>query len=170
LKDRIENIVEKARTSTFHLWLLNFFLPRVIPFNKAHHFQIKELGTNNIVVLLPYRKSNLNHLKGLHACALATASEMACGFLLISRLGMKNYRLILKSLEMKYLYQGKMNAFAKYQLDESYLNKMVIAPLETQDQVEIQCQVYIEDLSGNKLTEALATWQIKKWSSTKTHM
>src|SRR5687767_1107624 len=108
----VNTIVLKARQSPFYRWLLNWSLDRMIPFNKPHGFRIVEIGDYSLKTRIPYKKKNFNHIRGLHACALATISEFTTGFLLISKLDGTKYRLIMQRLEMDYQYQGKMDAIA----------------------------------------------------------
>src|SRR5690606_830190 len=82
----LPSAVQKAKTSSFYRRLLNVALDRMIPFNKPHRFRIVEIADDRITTVIPYRKRNLNHIKGLHACALATLSEFTTGFLLLSQL------------------------------------------------------------------------------------
>ena len=163
-------ILEKAKHSAFYLKVLNWSLNRMIPFNKPHGFRILSINDFQIKTLLPYRHKNFNHIRGLHACALATLSEFTTGFLLISRLDMKHYRLILQRLEMDYLYQGKMNATAEFIISKEWLNNQIISPLQTQESVVVPCEVKIHDQHGNHLTTGKVFWQIKSWSKVKTKL
>ncbi|MFN7793135.1 MAG: DUF4442 domain-containing protein, partial [Cyclobacteriaceae bacterium] len=92
-------ILEKAKHSPFYLKLLNWGLYRMVPFNKPHGFRVVEIDDFRLKTLMPYKRSNFNHIKGLHACGLATISEFATGFLLLNALGQKKYRMILQRLE-----------------------------------------------------------------------
>ncbi len=161
-------VLEKAKTSPFYLRILNWSLSRMIPFNKPHHFKIVEVEDYRLKILIPYRKSNFNHIRGLHACALATISEFSTGFLLISKLDPKKYRLIMQRLEMDYHYQGKMDAHAEFKISEAWLHEKIYAPLQTNDAVVIKCEVKITDTQGNHLTTGQVYWQIKDWSKVRT--
>jgi acyl-coenzyme A thioesterase PaaI-like protein len=158
----------KARTSSFYRMLLNFTVGRMVPFNKPHRFRILEVGDDHIKTLIPYRKSNLNHIKGLHACALATISEFTTGLLLLARLDAKKYRLIMKRLEMDYHYQGKMDATAVFTITNDWLEGEIFAPLKNQESVVVECEIKIHDKAGNHLTTGRVFWQIKDWSRVKT--
>lgn len=162
------DILRRARTSSLWLWVLNWSLKRMIPFNKPHGFAIREIDDYRIKVLIPYRRSNFNHINGLHACALATVSEFTTGFLLVSRLDPKKYRLIMKQLEMNYHYQGKMNAYAEFIVSEDWFKENVFTPLTTSDAVEINCVVKIHDEKGNHLTTGTICWQVKDWAKVRT--
>lgn len=161
-------IVEKAKKSSFYRGLLNFLLNRMIPFNKPHGFHVVEIGDYQLKTCIPYRKSNFNHIKGLHACALATISEFTTGFLLITQLDAKKYRLIMRKLEMNYHYQGKMDAYAEFKISEDWLSKEIYLPLKSQDAVVVVCEVKITDKNGNHLTTGFVHWQIKDWIKVKT--
>ncbi len=161
-------VLEKAKHSSFYLMLLNWSLGRMVPFNKPHGFKIIEIGEYRLKILMPYRKSNFNHIRGLHACGLATVSEFATGFLLLSSLDMKKYRMIMQRLEMNYHYQGKMDAVAEFTISKEWLEEKVIKPLQAQEAVVVPCEVKIHDTKGNHLTTGTIFWQFKDWAKVKT--
>jgi hypothetical protein len=127
-----------------------------------------EIGDFHLKTLIPYRRKNLNHIKGLHACALATVSEFTTGFMLLSKLDAKKYRLIMKRLEMEYHYQGKMDAVATFSISEDWLKESIYDPLKEQESVIIPCEVKIFDIQNNHLTTGNVYWQIKDWQKVKT--
>lgn len=163
-----DKILQKAKTSPFYRAVLNWSLARTIPFNKSHGFKIVELSDFRIKIMIPYRRSNFNHIRGLHACSLATISEFATGFLLISNLNIKKYRLIMPRLEMDYHYQGKMDSFAEFSISKNWLDENIINPLKVHDAVVVPCEVKIHDAQGNQLTTGRIFWQVKDWSKVKT--
>lgn len=164
----MDSVLLKASTSGFYRWLLNFSLDRMIPFNKPHGFKVVEVSKSRLKVLLPYRKRNFNHIRGIHACALATVSEFTTGFLLVANLDPKKYRLIMQRLEMDYHYQGKMDAFAEFSVSEDWLQQQVYSRLAVDDAVVINCEVKIHDAQGNHLSTGHVHWQIKDWKKVKT--
>lgn len=163
-----KTVLEKSKTSSFYLKILNWSLSRMIPFNKPHGFRIIEIEDFRIKTLMPYKRSNFNHIRGLHACGLATISEFTTGFLLLSSLDMNKYRIIMQRLEMDYHYQGKIDATAEFTISKEWLEKNVVAPLSTQDAVVVPCEVKIHDVKGNHLTTGKVFWQFKDWSKVKT--
>ena len=164
----LDNLIHKAKSSKFFLWVLNQGLDRMIPFNIPHGFRIIEIRDTFIKTKLPYKRKNKNHIGGLHACALATLSEFTTGVLLLTGLDAKKYRIILKTLEVDYHYQGKMDAFASFRLEPEELKEKVYKPLETEEAVTFPCEVSIHDLKGNHLTTARVYWQIKDWTKVRT--
>jgi acyl-coenzyme A thioesterase PaaI-like protein len=161
-------IVEKAKHSQLYLKILNWSLDRMIPFNKPHGFRIVEIGDNHIKTIIPYKKRNFNHIRGLHACALATVSEFTTGLLLITKLDAKKFRLIMQRLEMDYHYQGKTDSFARLELSPEWFERSIYLPLRTADSTVVTCEVKIVDKNGNQLTTGKVHWQVKDWSKVKT--
>lgn len=159
--------LEKAKTSRFQLWKLNFILARGIPFNNPHSIKIAEITDSSLKVHLPYKRANWNHLRGLHACALATAAEFASGIFLLSKLG-DGYRIIMKSLHLDYVYQGKMDAHAHFSLPQAEIEAKVLQPLAGQESILLPCTIPVHDVQGNLLCTAVANWQVKSWSKVKT--
>ncbi|MBT1702775.1 DUF4442 domain-containing protein [Fulvivirgaceae bacterium PWU20] len=161
-------ITEKAKHSSFYRTLLNWALDRMIPFNKPHGFKIIEIGDYSLKTFIPYKKKNFNHIRGLHACALATLSEFTTGFLLITKLDGKKYRIIMQRLEMDYHYQGKTDSYAHFSISQDWLEQNIYKPLQSQDAVNLTCEVKIHDEKGNHLTTGKVFWQVKDWSKVKT--
>lgn len=161
-------ILQKAKTSSFYLKILNWSLNKMIPFNKPHHFKVVTIEDYKLQTLIPYRKSNFNHIRGIHACALATVTEFTSGFLLISLLDAKKYRLIMHRLEMDYHYQGKIDALATFEISDTWMREQIYDPLKSQDAVEVVCEVKIHDVKGNHLTTGKIFWHIKDWAKVRT--
>jgi acyl-coenzyme A thioesterase PaaI-like protein len=164
----ILKIVEKAKKSSFWLKVLNFGLSKKIPFNRPHGFKIVEIGAHHLKILVPYRKSNFNHIKGIHACALATVSEFTTGFLLLSRLNPEKYRIIMQSIKMEYHYQAKMDAYGTFYISEEWLETLVFNPLKTAGQVQVDCEVNIYDKEANHISTGTVRWHIKPWEKVRT--
>ena len=161
-------LMEKAKSSKKHLALLNFGLLRMIPFNKPHGFKIVELDDNSVKVRIPYKRSNFNHIKGIHACALATASEYSTGLVLLNKLSAKEYRIIMQKMEMNYHYQAKMDTVVSFEISDEWLKHKVLDPLKTESSVIVNCEVKSHDSEGNHLTTGNIFWQVKSWKDVKT--
>lgn len=166
----LKKLVVRAGNSGFYRFILNYLLSRMIPFNKPHRFRIIHISESEIRVLLPFIRNNFNHIRGIHACALATVSEYATGLLLITRLDAKKYRLIMQRLEMDYHYQGKTDAIAAFSLSDQWIDENIFQPLKESDSVVIQCEIKISDASGNHLTTGKVFWQVKEWKKVRTRV
>lgn len=162
--------IQKAVRSPIYLKLLNYGLGIFIPFNKPHGITITEITEQSIKTRIPYKRKNFNHIRGLHACALATLAEFTTGFLLVSRLDPKQFRIIMKSLAMEYHYQGKMAANANFTISDQWLRENIYIPLESSDSVVCACKTEIVDEAGNLLAEGVITWQVKAWEKVRTRV
>lgn len=164
----LPSLLTKARTSSAWRWRLNFLLPWAIPFNSPHGFKVYPLPTGGISVRIPYWRANRNHIKGIHACAIATASEMCSGLSVLEQLDPKQYRLIMRTLHMEYHYQAKQPATAKCIPTAEEIAERVVRPLASQDSVDYSSTVEVHDEAGNHLATATVTWQVKLWSKVRT--
>ncbi len=161
-------LLTRAQHSGFYRWWLNQVLNQLIPFNKPHGIKVLALTAHEIKTLLPYKKKNLNHIKGLHAMALATLSEFTTGLLLLRILGTKKYRIIMQEINIQYHYQGKISAVAKFGMNQQQIIENIKQPLTTMESIVIPCEIKTCDLDGNQLTYATIHWQLKPWKQVKT--
>ena len=140
----------------------------MIPFNRPHGFKVVSIDAENIKTMVPYKKRNFNHIKGIHACALATLCELTTGLQMLTRLDPKAYRLIMQTMTIDYHYQAKRNAYATFSLTKEWMEEQIFSPLKFQDAVVVQCQVEVHDEVGNHLCTGKVSWQVKSWSKVKT--
>lgn len=162
------NLIRKAETSPFYRLILNLLIGRLVPFNRPHHIKILALTPDEVTAGLPYRKTNLNHLKGIHACALANLCEFACGFQLMRSLGVKEYRLIMKEIKVDYHYQAKTMVTVRFSLGKQEIEDLIQHRLVKQDAVFVTFTTKAHDALFNLICTAHITWQIKPWSTVKT--
>jgi acyl-coenzyme A thioesterase PaaI-like protein len=168
--DLLPKLIVKARHSKGWLRILNFMMGRIIPFNRPHGFRIIELGEERVATCASYRRSNHNHIRGIHACAIATVAEFSAGLLLLSRLDPARYRLIMSNLEVEYMYQAKLDIIAETGLSHTVLQEKVVQPLKTQEACSIVMETQVSDKAGNKVACAHTTWQIKRWDKVRTRI
>lgn len=161
-------LVAKARDKPLYRWILGFALGRIVPFNQAHHFQVTQVMEEGMELRLPYRRSNRNHIGGLHACALATLAELTTGVTLLAALGTKQYRLILQRLEMEYHYQARQAVRARFVADADWLTETIRTPLQTEPQVAVPCRIELYDEEQNHIATGIVHWQLKSWKEVKT--
>jgi acyl-coenzyme A thioesterase PaaI-like protein len=159
-------LLRRAPGSRWYLFWLNIALRYIIPFNSPHGIRIDEITPLKVRVALPFKRHNLNHLRGLHACALATASEFASGILLLSAIG-KEYRLIMQALEVRYHFQGRMQAVVECCFEPGWIEQMVGTQLNASDSALVVTEVKAFDSVGNHLCTAKVSWHIKPWSKTR---
>jgi hypothetical protein len=165
---KLHTLIDKASRSKFYLSILNFLSAYIVPFNRPHKFKITDITRNSIRIKLPYRSSNLNHIKGIHACALATLCEYSTGLMLLSSLNPKKYRIILKNINMTYHYQAKKNVYVNFDLNDEWLQKNIIKPLKANEALFHEFKVDVHDEDEVLVCTGLINWQIKDWSKVKT--
>lgn len=159
--NRLRQQIDKARNSRFRLWLLNQGLLRIVPFNKPHGLRLSHIGEDELTVSARNVRANQNHIKGIHACLLATLCEYVSGLSLLMHLDPKVYRILLKSIEMQYHYQAKMDVRATCKLDQDALKEEVAGPLA--DAVLKTFQIAVMDTDNNHICTGTIQWQIKNW-------
>jgi hypothetical protein len=163
----IYKIAHKAFHSRFYRALLSRILSIAVPFNSPHRLRIMEMGMGYAKVKLPFIRSNRNHVKSVHACALATLCEFTCGIAVMTILSSDKFRIVLKSLHMEYQYRGRGDLFCEYRLDPQAFIKEHSSLLESGEPLIYETLAKVYDLKGNIICTGQATWQIKKWESVK---
>jgi acyl-coenzyme A thioesterase PaaI-like protein len=156
-----------ANPSVTNLMALNKVLTIGIPFNAPHGFKIKTLNQDAVLIKLPNRKLNHNHLGGVHACAMATVGEFCAGMALLSSFGISRYRLILSELHVKYTYQGRTDlegSCSPHQIDKESVKKI----LESEGKHLQTLETHIRDKNGKEVALVTTTWQLKNWEDVKT--
>jgi acyl-coenzyme A thioesterase PaaI-like protein len=166
----LPGLLVAARRSKFRLWLLNLLLGRLIPFNRPHGVRIRHLTEDRVETTAPYRRRNLNHLRGIHACCIATVAEFSSGLLFLSRLNPNRYRLIMAGMEVEYHYQARGSIVATSCLSDAELKNRVLQPLDNSDQVLTTLSTEVHDPEGHLVATARITWQIKAWDKVQTRV
>lgn len=166
--NRLQQQVQKAKNSKFHLWLLNTVLLRTVPFNKPHGLKVFTIGEDEITIVAQNIRPNQNHIKGIHACLLATLCEYVSGLSLLLKLDPKEYRIILKNINMTYHYQAKTNVHVTFALPQLMFEKEVLKPLENAEAIFKEFEIDVYDEQENHICTGLINWQIKSWKNVKT--
>jgi acyl-coenzyme A thioesterase PaaI-like protein len=143
---------------------LNLTLSLKIPFNRPHQVEIIKLNKNTSIASLPYKRSNLNHLGGIHACAQATLGEFCAGVLLLRNLGLIDYRLIMRSLKINFYKQSKTTIKAVAKLDLTQ-QAMLNEDLAKCQEAEIKMQTQILDDKDNLIADVETDWHLKSWKA-----
>lgn len=164
----LPKLIENARKSDRWLMVLNRLMRLLIPFNSPHGVKILEMGLNRVRTSAPYQRKNFNHVRGMHACVIATIGEFSAGLMLLSRLDPTRYRLIMASMEVDYLFQGKMELIAETELDEISLQSEIFDPLNEKSTIYKTLQTLVTNSDGRKIARVKTTWQIKAWDKVRT--
>lgn len=141
---------------------------KMIPFNNPHRFRIEEIRPGFVHISAPYIRSNKNHLGGVHAMCLGTLAELTCGMALLTCLDMKDYRLIMQTIEISYHYQAKMAVEAKLEIPLERLEGDLMRALNEAGVAPFNAEVSVNDSAGNHICTAYVKWQIKDWKHVRT--
>lgn len=156
-------------TGPFKLKVLDKVLSLAIPFNRPHNFKIKKIESAEVQIEVPCRRVNLNHLNGVHACAMATVGEYSAGLLILKNFTPQKYRIILSHLEADYTYQGKTHLLATAQMTQE-MRHGAEQELSEKGQTLIHMVTQLKDKKNNDVAQVKSTWQIKPWSQVKTKL
>ncbi len=165
--DRLNLLIQKARHSGFYLWLLNVVLLRTVPFNKPHKIRVVYIGDNELTMSAGNIKRNRNHIRGMHACLLATLCEYVSGLSLLLHFSPKEYRIILKNIHMTYHYQAKTAVSVKFKISREKIEREILDPLKSREAVFKEFPVEVYDSENNHICTGLINWQIKAWKDVK---
>jgi acyl-coenzyme A thioesterase PaaI-like protein len=156
-----------ANPTPFNVMVLDKLLKIGIPFNAPHGYKVKSISRDAVLISLPNRKLNHNHLSGIHACSIATVGEFCAGLSLLSLFGISKYRLIMSELNVKYLYQGRTDLEGSCSPQQIDVEKVRIG-LENDGKYIQILTTMIRDLNGKDVAEVTSTWQLKNWDQVKT--
>ncbi|MCO6483658.1 MAG: DUF4442 domain-containing protein [Flavobacteriales bacterium] len=164
----LARIIERSRTSAFHRRVLNMGLARLIPFNRPHGFRVVPLPAGGIRVEVPFRRINRNHIRGIHACCLATAAEFCSGLALMTAVEPGRFRIIMKELRMEYHFQARSGTHAEFAPAKELLEERLVRPLMEGGPVLFVAEVPLHDSEGHHVATGTVTWQIKAWEQVRT--
>ncbi|MBO75056.1 MAG: hypothetical protein CMD33_07270 [Flavobacteriales bacterium] len=148
---------------------LNAVFKRILPFNAPHGIRVLSFNDNEVRVTLPDRRVNRNHLKGTHACAIATACEFCSGLAVLAQFDMKDYRLIMNRLEVDYLRRPSKGAcVAKADISPNLREEVQELVDESADgAARFVMPSMLLDASGKEVARATVHWQVKPWTKVK---
>lgn len=165
----LSSLIQKSETSKKHLWLLNRVMNHSVKFNRPHGFQVVKISPNQVQTFAPYHKKNFNHVRGIHACAIATVGELAAGIMLMYHFSPLNYRIIMSHIQIDYHYQAKKNIIATAVFSDAD-KQTVLTALTHDNKTNHTVTTEIRDDDHELVATVQTTWQIKPWKDVKTKM
>lgn len=123
---------------------------RIVPMVGTAHIRYLEVDANHVIVRIENQRNMQNHIKGVHAAAMALLAETATGFL--TALHVPDDRILLiKSLHVDYLKvsQGRLTATATLNAEQqAYIARtpkgellIPVSVVDDSQQEPIQCQM-----------------------------
>ena len=125
---------------------------RVVPMVGTANIRYLEVDKDHVTVRIENQRNMQNHIKGVHAAAMALLAETATGFL--TALHVPDDRILLiKSLHVDYLKvaQGGLTATATLSADQQKL-------IADQEKGELLIPVTVIDDSGNEPIQCQMLW------------
>jgi len=159
----LANLLEKK--TIYQKPLLNQFISKFIPFNGPHGFKVLQMD-ETVQIKIPYKRKNMNHVKGIHACAIATLGELCAGFSMMKHIPVDRYRFIMSNLSVEYFFQGKTDLLGQASLDSKEI-EMILQKLKSADSAYIEILSKITDIEGNHVANVTSKWQLKDWKEVK---
>ncbi len=125
---------------------------RVVPFVGTSGLRYEELSPERVVVGIRNRKPVQNHIKGVHAAAMALLAETASGFVVGMNLP-DDKLLLIRSLKVEYLKrsEGDMRAVAT-------LSPEQIASIRAAPRGDVAVPVMVTDASGTEPVRCEMIW------------
>ncbi|HCW0151092.1 TPA: DUF4442 domain-containing protein [Pseudomonas aeruginosa] len=131
---------------------LTLLLGSQVRFAGTARVRIHELGQERAILSLKNRRPVQNHIKGIHAAAMALLAESASGFLVGMNVPDDKLPLI-KTMKIDYLKraQGDLTAIATLEAGQ-------IEQIRQQDKGEVRAAVLVSDENGNQPIACEMVW------------
>jgi len=130
-------------------WLFSRLLGSYVPYTGTLGARIEVLAPGHCVVRLRDHRKVRNHLRSVHAMALANLGEMSTGLALVNGLP-DNTRGILAGFHVNYLKKARGSLVAEC--------RCAVPENNHEREIEVTCE--IRDADGDVVTEAWARWLI----------
>jgi len=129
-----------------------FLLGRLVPFVGTAKLTIEEVSPERVVITIRNRRRVRNHLKGIHAAAMALLAETATGFAVAMHVPDDKIPLI-KTLKIDYVKRAQGDLRAVVELGPEGIERII-----SEEKGEISVPVSVIDQSGRSPIECEALW------------
>jgi acyl-coenzyme A thioesterase PaaI-like protein len=133
-------------------WALSFVLGKVVPMVGTAGLRFEEVSAERVVVSIRNKPKVRNHIKGLHAAAMALLAETATGFCVGMHLPDDKLPLM-KTMKINYTKRAQGNMKAVAQLRPEQIKQIL-----TEEKGEVLVPVRITDDSGESPIECEMLW------------
>jgi len=103
---RVVKMWNKFGHSSIGRKFFNFMLGRVVPYSGNIKAEVQTLGDGKVTIAMNDRRAVRNHLKSIHAIALANLGELASGMAMFSKIP-NSTRAIVVDLDIKYVKKAR---------------------------------------------------------------
>lgn len=124
----------------------------IVPYTGTIQPEVVSIEKGVVTVRMRDRRRVRNHLKSIHALALANLGEVSCGLALNIQLP-KGQSAILKRIETEFIKKGRGTLTC-----ECHLGLMEFGPPESVHNVTVQST--ITDSSGNLIARTRTEWKV----------
>lgn len=128
--------------------IFSFLLGRIVPYTGSIRPRVRELGASGATIEMRDRRAVRNHLRSVHALALANLAELTTGLPLAYAV-MPAGRTILVSLTVDFLRKARGTLVATSSF----------APPDASRDGEIEIPVEVRDAAGEVVVRARARWR-----------
>ena len=133
-------------------WAQTFLLGKVVPFLGTAGMQFEQVTPQRVVVSVANKRKVQNHIKGIHAAAMALLAETATGF--VVGMNLPDDKLpLLKSMKINYVRRssGDMRAVAE-------LTPQQIQTILNDAKGEVTVNVKVTDAANEQPVECEMIW------------
>lgn len=124
----------------------------MVPFVGTAHLDIQELSPERVVVRVPNRRRNRNHIGQVHAAAMALVAETATGF--VAALNVPDSKLLLvKTLKVSFRKRTRGDLVAVATLSPEQIEAM-----RSVDKGDVTVEVHVTDQSGEEPISCEMVW------------
>lgn len=148
--DRILSMWRRLSPRPGGRWLFNVLMGRMVPYTGALGARIVELEPGRVAVVLNDRRGIRNHLRSVHAVALANLCELASGTAMLTALP-RGTRGIVTRIEIDYLKKARGTLTATAEMHVGAITASV----------EMYPQAEVRDASGDVVARARVTWKVQ---------
>jgi hypothetical protein len=102
----------------------------------------------------------------MHACVLALVGEYSAGLMILRNTGLRDYRIILKHMQVTYEKQAKTNTQGIAKLTDEQIN-LITNELPQSGEIELVIETQIYNHKKERVAVANTHWHLKSWNKVK---
>lgn len=150
VENRVLSMWDKLGGSAVGRKLFNILLSKSVPYTGSIKANVLELKPGLVKVSLKDRRAVRNHLKSIHAIALANLGELASGLAMVTAVP-SGTRTIVTNLEIEYLKKARGQLFAEGRASP---------PQKITESIENLAYADISDEAGDVVARVKVLWRL----------